>query len=231
MGLVCVAVEDVGERGGEVRRDDEGGVVGAGLDALLGLVLVHEGPAQLRVLLQLVVDHVAGVGVADTGDVGAGVVDGDGHGYGARVVVGVPVGQDVDPGVEGGDEAHAERDDDRDRVDGYSLEVAQEDAQGCLHVVSRLSSVRGWGVARCRVPCGRGCGWGWGAGCDGGVMASCLRSGWVRPGAARPLVVGTGVRVRRPAWAWGLWSGVEVYRLPIVGRLCPRLHAATAKFT
>ena len=111
VGGADVAVDDVSQGGGEVGRHDEGGVVPAAAHALHGLILgVEEGPAQLGVLLQLLANHVAGVDLAHVTDLCALVVYDDGDGHGGGVLVGVPVGEDVEPRVQGRDDGNAKGD-------------------------------------------------------------------------------------------------------------------------
>ena len=135
MGLVGLAVEHAAKRCREVPGHHEGGVVGAGAHTVEGLLLVvDERPAKLGVLLELLLDHVTGVYLAHVAYLGALVLDHDGDGHRARVLVGVPVREDVEPRVEGGDDRHADGDDDGDGVRQYSLEVALEDLERCSHV-------------------------------------------------------------------------------------------------
>ena len=134
VGLRGLAVDDAREGRREVLGDDDGGVVFARTDSLQGLRPLHEAPAELLVVVELLHDHVAGRDVAHVADGCALVLVDDGDLDVARVLVRVPVREDVEPGVQGRDDADSERDDEGDGVFEDAPYVAPEDPEGCLHV-------------------------------------------------------------------------------------------------
>jgi hypothetical protein len=130
---------------GEVGGDHDGGIRAAQSDFLESLVLVEKDPFELGVLSQLVNNHVTGVDEAQVASgVGPLVEVYHGNADVLRVLVGVPVCQNVEPSVEGGNYADAQCDDDGHRVAKYSLEVSPEDPKYLAHAPPR------WVVASLR---------------------------------------------------------------------------------
>ena len=132
-GLVELTVEHGQQILREVLGDDDGRVVLAALDALLGVLGgVDERPAQLVVVLELVDHLVAGVELADELVLGAGVAVGDGDLDALGVSVRIPVRHDVVPRVERRDDADTDRDHEGHGVHDQPLDIALEDRKGHL---------------------------------------------------------------------------------------------------
>ena len=109
---------------GEVVRDHDGCVVAAGAHALEGLVLVGEAPADLGVLLEGVDHEVAGADAAGALERDRLVLVDNGDRDVARVLVGVPVGEHIDPCVQARDDGDADHHDQRDRAAEDPAQVA-----------------------------------------------------------------------------------------------------------
>ena len=119
----------------EVLRDYDGRIVLTALDALLGVGRrIDEGPAQLIVLLELIDDLVARVELAHQVVLGAPIVVGDGNLDTLGVSVRIPVSHDVVPGIQRGNDAHAQSNHQGDGVHEQSLDVALKDRKGDLCV-------------------------------------------------------------------------------------------------
>ena len=104
-----------------------------GFHAFHGLRLAQEGPAELVVLFERALDLVAELELAHHGVVGAGVFVRHGHGDAFRVAVWIPEADDVEPGVERGNEGEAEDDHPGGRIDDESLEVAPQNEPYVAH--------------------------------------------------------------------------------------------------
>ena len=100
---------------------------GAGADAAVYSEVTYEGYGP------------AGVDVALVAHLGALVLDDDGDGNRRGVLVRIPVGEDVEPGVERRDDADADGNDDGHGIDEDALEIAFEDVEGSSHVVTPCS--------------------------------------------------------------------------------------------
>ena len=130
---MVIAVEHRYEIVREILGDHDGSVILAALDALLGIGgRVDEGPAQLIVLFELVDHFIACVELAHQVILGALVVVGDGDLDALGVSIRIPVGNDVVPGVQRGNDAHAQGNHQGDGVHEQSLDVAFKDRKGHL---------------------------------------------------------------------------------------------------
>ena len=119
----------------EVLGDYDGRIVLTALDALLGIGRrIDEGPAQLIVLLELIDNPVARVELAHQVVLGAPIVVGDGNLDTLGVSVRIPVGHDVVPGIQRGNNAHAKGNHQGDGVHKQSLNVALKYRKGHLCV-------------------------------------------------------------------------------------------------
>ena len=117
----------------EVLGDYDGRIVLTALDALLGIGRrIDEGPAQLIVLLELIDDLVARVELAHQVVLGSLVVVGDGNLDTLSVSVRIPVCHDVVPGIQRGNNAHAEGNHQGNGVHKQSLNVALKYRKGDL---------------------------------------------------------------------------------------------------
>ena len=117
----------------EVLGDYDGRIVLTALDALLGIGRrIDEGPAQLIVFLELIDDLIARVELAHQVVLGALIVVGDGNLDTLGVSVRIPVSHDVVPGIQRGNNAHAEGNHQGDGVQKQSLNVALQYRKGDL---------------------------------------------------------------------------------------------------
>ena len=132
---MVVAVEHRNQVIREVLGDYDGRIVLTALDALFGIGRrIDEGPAQPIVLLELIDDLIARVELAHQVVLGAPIVVGDGNLDALGVSVRIPVGHDVVPGVQRGDNAHAQSNHQGDGVHEQSLDVTLKDCKGYLCV-------------------------------------------------------------------------------------------------
>ena len=130
---MVVAVEHRDQVIREVLGDYDGRIVLTALDALLGVGRrINEGPAQLIVLLELIDDLVARVELAHQVVLGAPIVVGDGNLDALGVSVRIPVCHDVVPGIQRGNNTHAEGNHQGDGVHKQPLNVALEYRKGDL---------------------------------------------------------------------------------------------------
>ena len=130
---MVVAVEHRNQVIREVLGDYDGRIVLTALDALFGIGRrIDEGPAQPIVLLELIDDLIARVELAHQVVLGALIVVGDGNLDTLGVSVRIPVGNDVVPGIQRGNNAHAEGNHQGDGVHDQSLDVAFKDCKGNL---------------------------------------------------------------------------------------------------
>ena len=115
----------------EVLRDHDGSIIITGPDAVDSIFLcVHNGPSEQIIALQRSDDLFAYVDI-HVQHFGALVLVGDGEGDPAGLfrLIGVPVGQDVEPGVQAGEQDQADQDHDGDHVRSQRAEVAFDDAK------------------------------------------------------------------------------------------------------
>ena len=132
---MVIAIEHRDEIVGEVLGNHDGSIVFATFDALFGICRrVDEGPAQLVVLLELVDHLIARVELAHQVVLGALIVVGDGDFNALGISVRIPVGNDVVPGIQRGNDAHAQGNHQGDGVHDQSLDVAFKDCKGDLCV-------------------------------------------------------------------------------------------------
>ena len=130
---MVVAVEHRNQVIREVLGDYDGRIVLTTLDALLGIGRrIDEGPAQLIVLLELIDDLVARVEIAHQVVLSALIVVGDGNLDALSISVRIPVGHDVVPGIQRGNNAHAKGNHQGDGVHKQSLNVALKYRKGHL---------------------------------------------------------------------------------------------------
>ena len=132
---MVVAVEHRDQVIREVLGEYDGRIVLTALDALLGVGRrIDEGPAQLIVLLELIDDLITRVELTHQVVLGALIVVGDGNLDTLSVSVRIPVCHDVVPGIQRGDNAHAQGNHQGDGVHKQSLNVALEYRKGDLCV-------------------------------------------------------------------------------------------------
>ena len=132
---MVIAIEHRNKIVGEVLGDYDGRIVLTTLDALFGIGgRIDEGPAQLIVLLELIDDLVTRVELAHQVILSALIVVGDGNLDTLGVSVRIPVCHDVVPGIQRGDNAHAQGNHQGDGVHKKSLNVALEYRKGDLCV-------------------------------------------------------------------------------------------------
>ena len=131
--LMVIAVEHRDEIVGEVLGDHDRRVILAALDALLGIGgRVDEGPAELVVLLELVDHLIARVELADQVVLSSLVIVGDSNLNALGISIRIPVGNDVVPGIQRGNDAYAQGNHQGDGVHKQSLDVALKDRKGYL---------------------------------------------------------------------------------------------------
>ena len=130
-----VRVQNADKVPGEVRGHDQGSVVFAGADALQGLLPgIHKVPAHLVVAFQTVQHHGADVQL-QAQQLIALVLAGNGYpdvGGGVRAI-GVPVGENVEPGVQARDQAQAHDHHHSHHTGGKALPVGPEDSPDISH--------------------------------------------------------------------------------------------------
>ena len=140
LGMPQVRVQNADKVPGEVRGNDQGGIVLAGADALQGLLPgIHKVPAHLVVAFQTVQHHGADVQL-QAQQLIALVLAGNGHpdvGRGVRTI-GVPVGENVEPGVQARDQAQAHDDHHGHHAGADALPVGPEDFPDIFHFRSSL---------------------------------------------------------------------------------------------
>ena len=130
---MVIAVEHRDEIVGEVLGNHDGSIVFATFDALFGICRrVDEGPANLVVLLELVDHFVASVELTHQVVLGASIVVGDSNLDALGVSIRIPVCHDVIPGIQRGNNAHAEGNHQGDGVHKQSLNVALKYRKGHL---------------------------------------------------------------------------------------------------
>ena len=131
---IGVSVEHAGERCREVARYHECSIVCARAYAVeRGLLFMHERPSELVVFGKAVAHHGACVDVPHAGYLCAFVLYDHGDRHGRGVGVGIPVGEDVNPGIERRNDADAYGDDDGDGAAHDAADVASEDAECGAH--------------------------------------------------------------------------------------------------
>ena len=132
---MVVAVEHRDQVIREILGDYDGRIVLTALDALLGVGRrIDEGPAQLIVLLELIDDLITRVELTHQVVLGALIVVGDGNLDTLSVSVRIPVCHDVVPGIQRGNDAHAQGDHQGDGIHKQSLNVALKYRKGDLCV-------------------------------------------------------------------------------------------------
>ena len=130
---MVIAVEHRDEIVGEVLGNHDGSIVFATFDTLFGICRrVDEGPAKLVVLLELVDHLIACVKLAHQVVLGALIIVGNGDFNALGISVRIPVGNDVVPGIQRGNDAHAQGNHQGDGVHKQSLNVALKYRKGDL---------------------------------------------------------------------------------------------------
>ena len=122
--------------GAEVLGNDEQGVSLARFKLLHALFARHERPSELIVLLQLRNHVVAELKVPQRIVMRTRVFVDDAHAKIARVLVGIPETQDVEPRVKGGKHDQEQDDEPRLRHFGYALHIAPEHTKDVSHDAS-----------------------------------------------------------------------------------------------
>jgi hypothetical protein len=125
----------------EVLRDGQREVVAPDLDAVARLLCSDDVPVEAVVVDQLVSDIAAGMDLLPVGVGGARVEYDDGGRHAAQPRVGIVVGEEIEPSVEGGHQAEGEDGCPRHPAVQDPLELGERDAQRG-HATSPCPSVR-----------------------------------------------------------------------------------------
>ena len=100
------------------------------------MLFADETPSELTVRLELGDGLLAGVEMTDQRGGGAFVLIGYGDLNIAGIRVRIPVGQDVAPCVQRGDDGHAHGDDECHRIPEDPFHITKEDGEDCVHHTS-----------------------------------------------------------------------------------------------